>query len=271
MRQDLLKLSRTYAGMIERCYSKHNHAYSSYGGRGITVCDEWTFNPGSFFDWAFSQMKDTTGYQLDRIDNDKSYGPNNCKFVTPTENVRNRRNTRFLTAWGETKPLAEWADDERCAEGNSYQTIWERTSRGMAPEEAITQPIRKMKTNKSDKDSRLVVARGSHPDDPIISAWGEEKHGWQWVEDPRCKVSYSTMLSRINSLGWNPEDAISKRASKNNGIRYEGQTILYWSKQPECEVGYNTLATRLKNGEPLSEAMKKKKLPRGRSVKKDLM
>lgn len=267
MRNDLTKLGRTYAGIIERCYNKTSHAYSDYGGRGISVCKQWVNQPGDFFDWAMQQMDDTTGYQLDRINNDLGYSKENCRFVLPTQNIRNRRNTKFGEAWGETKSLAEWSEDERC-NGISYHTIFDRMSRGWSLEDALTKQPRKTKAAEKDTLTRETVSKGSHPNDPIISAWGESKAGWEWAEDIRCRVSYKTMLSRINHLGWNVEDAISVAASKNNGIRYEGQTILYWSKQPECGVGYNTLATRLKNGESVSEAMKKRKTPRGKSVKK---
>lgn len=270
MRNDLTKLARTYANIIDRCYSPSNHAYADYGGRGIFMCDEWVENPGKYFEWAMAQMEDTSGYQLDRKDNSLGYSPDNCRFVTPVENMRNRRNTVMLTAWGETKSIGDWEDDPRVSDEIGYINIWNRTYRGMPAEEALTKPLRQtVATKGSDRiDQRLRVAKGSHPNDPIISAWGESKHLWEWAEDVRCKVSYKTLCDRINKLGWESEDAISKRASKNNGIRYEGKTILQWSKDPACEVGYNTLATRLKNGESVQEAMKKRSTPRGRNTKK---
>lgn len=84
------RLYRIWCGMRQRCYDQNSPNYKNYGGRGITVCDEWQeFEP--FAAWALMH-----GYsidlQIDRIDNDKGYSPENCRFVTPLENNHNRRN-----------------------------------------------------------------------------------------------------------------------------------------------------------------------------------
>ena len=80
----MLQRVGVYKGVDEE--TKHN-----YQDRGITVCDEWLVFE-NFRDWALSH-----GYkedlQIDRIDNDKGYCPENCRWVTPKENVNNRRNT----------------------------------------------------------------------------------------------------------------------------------------------------------------------------------
>ena len=88
------RLYTIYQGMMARCYNpKHSH-YSSYGGRGIEVCALWKNDKKEFFSWAMSN-----GYAdnllVDRIDNNKGYSPENCRFVTVSENQNNRRCTRF--------------------------------------------------------------------------------------------------------------------------------------------------------------------------------
>lgn len=80
-----------WSSMMQRCYSSKCKAYNNYGGRGITVCDEWQ-NPTTFCQWSRENGYDK-GLQLDRIDNDKGYSPENCHYVTRLENVNNRRNT----------------------------------------------------------------------------------------------------------------------------------------------------------------------------------
>ena len=74
--------------MKKRCnYPKYRY-YHRYGGRGIKVCDEWVNNFMAFFEWANSNGY-SDNLSLDRIDNDKNYTPDNCRFVTQKEQVRN--------------------------------------------------------------------------------------------------------------------------------------------------------------------------------------
>lgn len=88
------RLYTIYRGMITRCYNtKHIH-YNLYGGRGIKVCDSWKNNKKAFFTWAINNgYKDNL--QIDRIDCNGDYTPENCRFITPKENQNNRRCTRF--------------------------------------------------------------------------------------------------------------------------------------------------------------------------------
>lgn len=95
--------------MKQRCFNPKCKAYKNYGGRGISVCDEWLkFEP--FYNWAV-----TNGYKkgldLDRRDNNSNYEPNNCQWVDRTSNINNRRKTIFLSVNGIIKARTEWERD----------------------------------------------------------------------------------------------------------------------------------------------------------------
>jgi len=80
--------------MIQRCTNPKNNRYSTYGARGITVCDEWReFKP--FYDWAVSNGW-KRGLEIDRKDNDKNYCPENCRIVTKYVNSNNTTRTVFV-------------------------------------------------------------------------------------------------------------------------------------------------------------------------------
>ncbi len=87
------KLYKVWAGMKTRCYNSKFKYYKNYGGRGITVCKEWIGNFGAFQDWALSHGY-AEGLTIDRIDNDKGYSPDNCRWVTMKEQRHNRRDCK---------------------------------------------------------------------------------------------------------------------------------------------------------------------------------
>jgi hypothetical protein len=94
------RLYGVYVGIMSRCYTKSSTSFSRYGGRGIFVCDLWRNNPASFISWGNANGW-SEGLQIDRIDNNGGYSPNNCRFVSRMVNSRNKeklkRNTTGFT------------------------------------------------------------------------------------------------------------------------------------------------------------------------------
>ena len=88
------RLYRIWCGMKCRCYNKNRSRYADYGGRGITVCDEWRESFPAFRDWALSN-----GYaddlSIDRVNDDAGYSPENCRWATVVEQNNNRRKRRW--------------------------------------------------------------------------------------------------------------------------------------------------------------------------------
>jgi hypothetical protein len=133
------QLHRCWLGIIQRCQDPNSCSYPRYGGRGITVCREWSERFEPFRDWALSNGFQE-GLTIDRIDNGGGYEPGNCRWVTMKEQARNTRRNRMVAAFGETKCVADWADDPRCHVSQS--TLLARVVRGhMKPEQCIITPL----------------------------------------------------------------------------------------------------------------------------------
>ena len=133
-------LYNTWNSIIYRCLNPRCPAYGGYGGRGISICDEWRHSFSSFESWAIANGWDSS-LQIDRIDNNGDYKPSNCRFVTPQDNSNNRRSNRMITCWGEEKTASQWEEDERVAV--TAAQIRYRIGKGWSDERAIKQPVRK--------------------------------------------------------------------------------------------------------------------------------
>ena len=122
----------SWEAMIQRCFDPKHVSYHNHGGRGVTACDHW-----KLFDNFLADMGERPeGKVLTRIDKNLPYSKSNCKWGSRVDVARNSRKSRYVTAYGETKSLAEWAEDPRCKV--TYSVFKSRIRIGMAPEVALT-------------------------------------------------------------------------------------------------------------------------------------
>lgn len=125
-------------GIRDRCHRQTSKSYCNYGARGIQVCQEWRDSYEAFRDWALANGYEQ-GLQIDRRDNDGNYCQENCRFVTGKVNSNNRRNNRWLEAFGERKTFQQWSEDDRChvtPEGLAYRVDVLKWT----PEECVATP-----------------------------------------------------------------------------------------------------------------------------------
>ncbi len=99
---------KSWESMIARCYNENHFSYNDYGGRGITVCDEWRNSFESFLKDMGERPIDKT---LDRVENDKGYYKENCRWATKKEQAINRHNTIYLTFNNKRLTLEEWSKE----------------------------------------------------------------------------------------------------------------------------------------------------------------
>lgn len=129
------RLYRIYNNMITRCYNKTKHNYKNYGGKGITVCDEWRTNFLEFYYWAIG-----AGYSdeltLERIDNDVGYNNVNCKWIKSVEQYRNRSSTILVEHNGKHQSITDWSKEL----GVSYQSLRKKIKQGYSIEEILSVP-----------------------------------------------------------------------------------------------------------------------------------
>ena len=118
-------------------YDPANNRYNSYGGRGIKICDAWLNDIDSFRIWAINNgYKD--GLSIERIDVNKDYSPENCKWIPPIEQHNNTQRSVFITFNGKTQTLTQWANELNIKKSTLHNRI---RVHGWSIERAFTEPV----------------------------------------------------------------------------------------------------------------------------------
>lgn len=138
------RLYLVWMDMRRRCRDPKDANYGNYGGRGISVCDEWQ-DYSVFRDWAYSTGYDETAKSrqctLDRIDTNGNYSPDNCRWADAKVQCNNKRNNVLIEYNGKVQTASQWADET----GISGRTIVRRIRSGWTVEKALTTPVQVFK------------------------------------------------------------------------------------------------------------------------------
>ena len=133
------RIYQIYNNMRYRCYKPYAKEYDIYNGQGRTVCPEWLDKENgfiNFYNWAMANgyADDLT---LERMDNEKGYSPDNCKWATMKEQQNNKSDNRLITYNGETHNIAEWARITGLHRG----ALVKRLNSGWPIEKALTKEV----------------------------------------------------------------------------------------------------------------------------------
>lgn len=127
------RLYKIWFDMKRRCYNKNRKAYKYYGEKGIKVCDEWLNDFFSFYNWAIKN-----GYSdnltIERIDYNKNYCPENCKWITQAEQTQNTTHNHLITFNNKTMSITQWSKEI----GVACKTIRSRLKKGWKIENVLS-------------------------------------------------------------------------------------------------------------------------------------
>lgn len=131
------KIYHVHNTMNSRCYDKKNIVFRNYGGRGISVCDEWKGSKGfgNFLKWSLENGY-KEGLSIDRIDVNGNYEPCNCRWVTQKEQGNNTRTNRILEYNGERHTAMQWSEKLNIP----YKRLMKRLYSGWSIEKAFKTP-----------------------------------------------------------------------------------------------------------------------------------
>lgn len=148
------RIYRIWKDMKQRCYNPNNKFYNNYGGRGIKICNEWYNDVNVFYNWAVNNGYNDS-LEIDRINNNCGYSPENCRWITHQEQQYNKRSNRLVEYNGELKPLMTWVKEL----GLDYHKVNLRLLNGWSVEDAFWS---------NGKEHFKKYCNNSHQNKPVI-------------------------------------------------------------------------------------------------------
>lgn len=237
MRHENKNLYNRWYRMKRRCFDPNNKDYKDYGGRGITICDEW-LNFDNFCMWALENGY-AANLTIERIDVNGNYEPNNCKWATLLEQANNKRRNHFIEYNGKKLTISQWA-----RELNIQPTlIQSRIKKGL--------PVDKILSTKVRNRQKLITFNGKTLN---IREWAK-----------LTGLSEQVIGRRINK-GWSAEKALTVSTKdgffvgNNNGknnhyITFNGKTLSLSDWAREVGISNKTISERLRNGWSIERAL----------------
>ena len=180
-------LYHVWRGMLDRCYCPTIKQYKDYGGRGISVCEQWK---NSYSQWFTDMGPRPEGSTLDRKDNNGNYEPNNCRWATRKQQQRNQRVTRKVVIAGHTYVAADLADKA----GVKTDIIMERVKRGLSLSEVLSNDrfhnLEGLKLGakiSAQRRREKTHCKRGHKFTPENTEWGGSTN-YRWRSCKRCRT-----------------------------------------------------------------------------------
>lgn len=190
------RLGSIYHNMKTRCTNPNYDKYQYYGGRSISICEEWMKSYDTFEQWAIDHGY-ADGLTLERIDVNGNYCPENCTWVTRKAQANNRTSNCVLTFRGKTQTLQQWSDEL----GIAPNTIGQRLRAGWDVDRALTEQVH------NTNHEYLVTYDGKTQ---RISDWANE-----------LGMPYKVLHNRISYRKWPIEKALTTPWETKKGWSYE--------------------------------------------------
>ena len=221
------KLYNTWKHMKDRCYNPNSHAFLSYGGREITVCDRWL---DSFENFVFDMgEKPTAQHSLDRIDNNGNYSPKNCKWSTKKEQARNTRQSKYVDYNGK-----RWLARELAEKHGIDPKIFVSRLLIMDVDRALALPEKKKKGYKVDAFGKSLT----------VSEWAKETGINQSTLENRLAV-HSPEKALSLDIDFRSEGQVNKRGVEQ--LTKTGDHVAYYDSLMDAgkatEINFRNIQT----------------------------
>ena len=219
--------------MKRRCFNPNNERYKDYGGRGITMCEQWKNDFLKFM--ADMGERPSKKHSIDRIDNDKGYCKQNCRWATTKEQNNNMRSNRLITYNNETHNMSEWAE----ILGLKYHTLTARIySNNYDIEKSFT-------TIAKQRDTKKITYQGKTQ---LISEWAKEYN-----------IPYGLLNGRLDA-GWDVERALTEPAKGTNVklITFNGESLSLEEWALKLNLPKHLLTNRFSRGWSIEESLSPK-------------